>query len=71
MKVAVLSGLRRKAGDLSEFFLLRAIHAAASYLNAEAMVVCGPLCASAAEKLDFAETLFASVKRRKLAIRLI
>ncbi|MEI3039801.1 MAG: hypothetical protein V8T90_12140 [Victivallales bacterium] len=71
MKVAVLSGLRRKAGDLSEFFLLRAIHAAASYLNAEAMVVCGPLCASATEKLDFAETVSASVKRRKLAIRLI
>ncbi len=71
MKIAVLSCLRRKAGDLSEFFLLRAIHAAASYLNAETTVICGPLCASSAEKLDFTDPVFESVKRRNLSIRLI
>lgn len=71
MKIAVLSGLNRKEGDLSEFFLLRAIHASASYLDADAMIVCGSLCASPAEKLDFLDTVAASVKRRALSIRML
>ena len=70
MKIAVVSGLKRKAGDLSEFFLLRAIHEAA-YLNADTLVVTGGLCASPSEKLDFIDILNASIERRKLSIRVL
>ena len=45
MKIAVVSGLRRREGGLGEFFLLRAIHEAA-YLDADTFIVTGGLCFS-------------------------
>ena len=51
MKIALLADLKRREGDLKEFFLLRAIHMAASFLKAEAMIVCGSLCGGAAAGL--------------------
>ena len=70
MKIAVVSGLRRREGDLGEFFLLRAIHEAA-YLDADTFIVTGGLCASPSEKLDFIDILNASIERRKLSIRVL
>ena len=70
MKIAVVSGLRRREGDLGEFFLLRAIHEAA-YLDANTFIVTGGLCASPSEKLDFIDILNASIERRKLSIRVL
>ena len=61
MKIAVVSGLRRREGDLGEFFLLRAIHEAA-YLDADTFIVTDGLCASPSEKLDFIDILNASIK---------
>lgn len=70
MKAAVVSGVKRKEGDLKEFFLLRAIHEAA-YLDADTLIVTGGLCASPSEKLDFIDILNASIKRRKLSLRIL
>lgn len=70
MKIALLSDLKKQKGDLGEFFLLRAIHMASSCLKAEAMVVCGSLCADPADPLDFLKAVNTSVKLRKLPIKL-
>lgn len=69
MKIALLADLKRREGDLKEFFLLRAIHMAASFLKAEAMIVCGSLCGDPKESPEFLEMVDASMKRRNLSMK--
>ncbi len=67
MKIAVASGFRPSAGDLTEFLLLRAFHLAVRFLKADCFLVSGVFCGSA-EDARFPETVEKSRALRKIAV---